>query len=158
MNHPKYSISSLRMLAIRLIQGIGYDWNAIQLGKATEQTANPKDLNGSRFEYEFSGVNKDSVTVYVYSLTFFPLYKGISTQYGILVSRWPAFIAKDEPKEFSKEWKDRVLQNGTVTMAKFPVKQNIKNQTLTLTCGDPGVNIQRICYKLGWFKEYLCWT
>ncbi len=87
---------------LRLVEGIGYDWNAIQLGKATEQTGDPKNPNGSRFKYEFSGVDTESVTVYVYSVPFFPLYNGKSNQFGISVDGQPAFVANNEPKEYSK--------------------------------------------------------
>lgn len=139
---------------LRLIEeGIGYNWNAIQLGEATEPVSDPNDLNGSRFEYEFSGVKADSVTVYVYSIPFFPLYKGKSTQYGISVDKLHVFVARDEPKEFSKEWKDRVLQNGTVAVAKFPVTKSLTKHTLTLTCGDPGIIIQKIVIDWGGLKK-----
>jgi hypothetical protein len=138
---------------IRTLQGIGYDGNSIQLGEATEKTEDPNDLNGSRIEYGFSGVSKDSVTIYVYTVPFFPLYKGKSTQFGISVDGQPAFIAKDEPKEFSKDWKDRVLRNGTVATVKFPVEQKNKNHILTLICGDPGIIIQRIVIDWGGLKK-----
>ena len=138
---------------LRLIEGIGYDWNAIQLGNAIEQTVDPKDLNGSRFEYEFSGVNADSVTVYVYSLPFFPLYKGKSTRFGISVDGQPAFTAKSEPREFSKSWKDQVLRNGAIAVVKFPVRQAAKKHTLSLICGDPGTIIQRIVIDWGGLKD-----
>ena len=138
---------------IRLIEGIGYDWNVVQIGEATEQSEDPKDLDGSRVEYEFSGVNSDSVTIYVYSLPFFPIYNGKSTKFGISVDGQPVFIAKNEPKEYSKEWKDQVLQNSAVAKAKFAVKQGSGNHTLTLTCGDPGVIIQRIVIDWGGLKN-----
>ena len=135
------------------MEGIGYDWNAIQLGEAVERTADPRDLKSFRFEYEFSGADSDSVTVYVYSVPFFPLYNGKNIQYGISVDRQPAFIVKVDSKEFSKGWKDRVLQNGTVAIAKFPIKQKLKYHLLTLTCGGPGVIIQRIVIDWGGLKS-----
>ncbi len=138
---------------LRLIEGVGYDWNAIQLGEAIEKVKDPENLIGSSFEYEFSGVNFDSVTVYVYSLPFFPLYKGKSTRFGISVDNQPVFIAKNEPKEFSKEWKDQVLQNGAVAVVKFPVAKNNREHILTLTCIDPGVIIQRIVIDWGGLKD-----
>ncbi len=138
---------------LRHIEGIGYDWNSIQLGEATEQAVDPKDLNGSRFEYEFSGVNADYVTVYVYSLPFFPLYKGKGTQFGISIDGGSPYIAKNERLEFSKLWKDQVLQNGAVEIVKFPISQTLEKHTLTLTCGDPGVIIQRIVIDWGGLKD-----
>lgn len=137
---------------LRFIDGLGYDWTAIQLGEATEQSVNPEE-SGSRFEYEFSGVNADSVTVYIYTVPFFPLYKGKSNKFGISIDDSPLFIANNEPKEFSREWKDQVLQNGAVSVAKFSVQQNIRKHTLALICGDPGVIIQRVVIDWGGLKK-----
>ncbi|MFC2175343.1 glycosyl hydrolase 115 family protein [Bacteroidota bacterium] len=138
---------------LRLIEGIGYDWNAIQLGEATEQAVDPKNRDGSRFEYEFTAVNAKSVKVYVYSVPTFPLYKGKNNRFGISVDGKRISVANNKPKEFSNQWKDQVLQNGAVTCAKFKINQDLKNHTLTLTCGDPGVIIQRIVIDWGGLKN-----
>ncbi|MBN1187933.1 MAG: glycosyl hydrolase 115 family protein [Bacteroidales bacterium] len=138
---------------MRIIEGIGFDGYAIQLGKATEQTVDPTDLNGSHFEYEFSGVENDSVTVYIYSLPLFPLYKGRSNKFGISIDGQPIIVAINEPKEFSKQWKDQVLRNSVVTKAEFPINKETETHTLTLTCGDPGAIIQRVVIDWGGLKE-----
>ncbi len=138
---------------IRLINGIGYDWTALQLGEAVEPVADPTDLQGAWVEYEFSGVDGDSVTVQVYTVPTFPLYEGRSTSFGISVDGQPAFIAKNEPREYSRTWKDQVLRNGTVATAKFPVKTGVGKHTLTLICGDPGIIIQRIVIDWGGLKK-----
>lgn len=139
--------------AVRLIGGIGYDWNVIQLGQATENLSNPENLDGTRVEYEFSGVDADTVTVAVYSVPTFPLYQGRSTRFGVSVDGQPAYIAKNEPPEFSKAWKDQVLRNSAIATAEFPIKQDAAKHTLTLTCGDPGILIQRIVINWGGLKE-----
>ncbi len=139
--------------AVRRIKGIGYDWNVIQLGLATEKTADPESLEGTRVEYEFSGVDADSVTVQVYSVPTFPIFKGRSNRFGISVDGQPAFIAKNEPPEFSQEWKDQVLRNSAIATVKFPVKKDSAKHTLTLTCGDPGILIQRIVIDWGGLKK-----
>ncbi len=138
---------------LRLIEGIGYDWNAIQLGEAIEESANPKNLDGSRFEYEFSGVDTDSVTVYVHSIPIFPLHHKKSTTYGISIDDQTPFIAKNEPEEFSTQWKDQVLKNGVVATAKFSINKHKKHHKLSLICGDPGVIIQRIVIDWGGLKK-----
>jgi hypothetical protein len=91
--------------------------------------------------------------VYIYTVPSFPLYKGKSTQFGISVDGQPVFITKNEPKEFSKAWKDQVLRNGAVAVAKFFVEQTAIKHTLTLTCGDPGIIIQRIVIDWGGLKN-----
>ncbi|MBN2162108.1 MAG: glycosyl hydrolase 115 family protein [Pontiellaceae bacterium] len=139
--------------AVRLIDGLGYDGRVVQLGLATEQTENPEELDGTRVEYEFSGVDSDSVTVTVYSVPTFPLYAGRSTRFGISVDGQTVYVAKNEPPEFSRAWKDQVLRNGAIATAKFSVKKDADKHTLTLTCGDPGIMIQRIVIDWGGLKE-----
>jgi hypothetical protein len=90
--------------------------------------------------------------VYVYSLPFFPLHKEKSNTFGISVDGQPVVVVKNEPKEFSKQWKDQVLQNGVVTKATFPV-QGDNTHTLSLICGDPGAIIQRVVIDWGGLKE-----
>jgi hypothetical protein len=138
---------------IRGIEGIGYDWYTIQLGEAAEQGDNPENLNGTRVEYEFSGVTADSVTVYVYSLPVWALHKGKSTRYGISVDGQPVFVAQNDHKEFSESWKERVLQNGAVATTKFAVNKALPKHTLTLTCGDPGMIIERVVIDWGGLKK-----
>lgn len=138
---------------LQVIEGIGYDWYALKLGDAVEKTADPKNPDGTHVDYEFSGVTADSVTVYVYSLPFFALHKGKSTRYGISVDRQPVFVSQSDDKENSKLWKDRVLQNGVVTVAGFRINQSLPTHTLTLTCGDPGMIIQRIVIDWGGLQK-----
>jgi hypothetical protein len=127
---------------LRIIDGIGYDWHSIQLGEATELSVDPQNLKGTRVEYEFTGVQSDSVTVHVYSLPFFALYKGKSTRYGISVDGQPVFVAQNDHKEFSIPWKDRVLQNGVVSTATFRVDKSASSGRL----GWPAKNICRTKY------------
>ena len=138
---------------VRKIEGIGYDWLSVQLGEATENESDPTDLNGTRVEYKFSGVDSDKVTVHVYSVPFFPLYKGKGTKYGISVDKQPVVVADDVVGEYSRPWRNRVLQNSTVATAEFTVDKSMKNHTLTLTCGDPGVIIQRVVIDWGGLKK-----
>lgn len=138
---------------LRLVKGIGYDWESVQLGEATEIQGDAEDLKGSRFEYGFTAENADSVTVYVYSVPFFPLYNGKSTAFGVSVDQQKPVVIKNEPKEFSKEWKDQVLQNSFVSSVKFPVKKVLGKHTLSLICGDPGVIIQKVVIDWGGLQK-----
>jgi hypothetical protein len=138
---------------IRIIDGIGYDWRSLQLGDATELAVDPAKPDGSRVDYEFSGVTSDSVAVYVYSLPFWALHKGKSTRYGISVDGQPVFIAQNDDKEYSEPWKDRVLKNGVVSVARFGINKSLSAHTLSLICGDPGIMIQKIVIDWGGLKK-----
>lgn len=139
---------------LKTIEGVGYDWFAIKLGEATEETSDPTNLMGSRYEYEFTtDVDTDSITVHSYSLPFFALYNGKSTRYGISVDGQQAFVAQNDHKEFSEPWKDRVLQNGALTTARFKIDKNIKKHKISIICGDPGMIIERIIIDWGGLKK-----
>jgi hypothetical protein len=137
----------------KIIDGIGYDWYALQLGEATEQSVDPKNFDGTRVEYEFNGVTADSVTVHVYSLPFWALHKGKSTRYGISVDGQPAVVVQNDHKEYSEPWKERVLQNGVVSVARFAVNKSLTTHKLSLICGDPGMIIQRVVIDWGGLKK-----
>jgi hypothetical protein len=81
------------------------------------------------------------------------LHKGKSTRYGISVDGQPVFVAQNDHKEFSDSWKDRVMQNGAVAKTKFAVNKALQKHTLTLTCGDPGMIIERVVIDWGGLKK-----
>jgi hypothetical protein len=137
---------------VRLVDGLGYDGQVVQLGAATEASADPADLGGARIEYTFSGVSRDTVTVRVYSVPFFPLHQGKCTRFGLSVDGRPVVVASNERTEYSKTWKDQVLQNGALHVATFAIDPAAATHTLTITCGDPGVMIQRIIVDCGGLK------
>lgn len=138
--------------SMRVIEGVGYDWHAFRLGEPTEAVCDPTDLDGVRVEYALPAVDADSVTVYVYTLPFFPLFEGRSTRYGISVDGAPAVVASDDVTEYSPAWKDRVLRNGSLEVVTFPVDRTRPGHTLTLVCGDPGIMFQRIIVDWGGLK------
>jgi hypothetical protein len=63
------------------------------------------------------------------------------------------FVAQNDHKEFSDSWKDRVMQNGAVAKTKFAVDKALQKHTLTLTCGDPGMIIERVVIDWGGLKK-----
>jgi hypothetical protein len=137
---------------LRVIEGIGYDWASIQLGEPTEKKSNPQNLNGDRFEYEFESPGADSVCVHVYVVPFFPLYKGCDNQFGISVDGAAPQVMDNQFTEFSRPWKDQVLQNGAEMTAVFPVSKGLKH-TISFICGSPGVMIERVVIDWGGMKR-----
>ena len=51
------------------------------------------------------------------------------------------------------QWKDQVLRNGALYTARFALDPDKRKHTLTLTCGDPGVMVQRIIVDWGGLKK-----
>jgi hypothetical protein len=54
--------------------------------------------------------------------------------------------------EFSRPWKDQVLQNGAEMTAVFPVSKGLKH-TISFICGSPGVMIERVVIDWGGMKR-----
>jgi hypothetical protein len=136
---------------INVVEGLGYDWNAIQLGKSEETPVDPKKPNAPRIDYTFSGVDADKVTVYVYALPFFPLYDGKGTCYGISVDGAPVQVTQTTAKEWTPLWKNQVIKNGAVFKATFSIIKTPKH-IFSLVYGDPGVIIERVVIDWGGLK------
>ncbi|OUO13125.1 hypothetical protein B5F91_14545 [Bacteroides sp. An322] len=100
-----------------------------------------------------TAIDADSVTLHVYSLPVFPIYKGRGTRFGVSVDGQPVQVTNNVPVEYSKEWKDHVLQNGVKATFTFPIDRSREKHTLTLSCGDPDVMIQRIIADWGGLKQ-----
>jgi hypothetical protein len=148
-NYSKKVSSSGHLL--RVIEGIGYDWVSIRLGEPTEKKSNPQTLNGDRFEYEFNCDASDSVRIHVYTVPFFPLYKGCDNQFGVSIDGAAPQVMDNKFSEFSRTWKNQVLQNGAEVTTVFPITKARKH-TISFICGSPGVMIERVVIDWGGMK------
>lgn len=139
--------------SLKVVEGIGYDGCVLQLGEAVEASVNPEDPRCPHVEYALPDMAADSVTVHVYTLPFFPIYKGKGTRFGISVDDHPVQVAQNLPKEFSKAWKDQVLRNGAVATFRFPINAKRRRHKLAVVCGDPGVMVQRVVVDWGGLQD-----
>jgi hypothetical protein len=115
--------------------------------------ANPTSKDALSVTYEFGKVDADSVSVTVYALPFFPIYKGKSNSFGVSIDNGDVTVMENFVKEYSNEWKDRVLRNSSIFTTKFHVDKSLPIHSLTLSCGDPGQMIQRIVIDWGGLKK-----
>lgn len=137
----------------RIVNGLGFDWRLLQLGEATGKSTDPTSKDALNVTYDFGKVDTDSVTVTVYALPFFPIYKGMSNRFGVSVDGGEVAVMENLVKEYSNKWKDQVLRNSSIFTAKFPVDASLPSHFLTLSCGDPGQMIQRIVIDWGGLKK-----
>lgn len=138
---------------LRFVEGLGYDWRCIQLGEAVEPYINPASEDAPYFEYEFGNVSADKVSVTVYTVPFFPIYEGRGNSFGVSLDGGEVKVFEQICKEYSLEWKNRVLQNGIEFKADFPIDSSLKKHTIRFNCGDPGVMIQRVVIDYGGLKK-----
>lgn len=153
LNLADYKEQTTNQHTLRLIKGLGYDWKCIQLGEATEPSVDPKSKEAPYFEYELGEIPASEITVIVHAISFFPLYQGKSNCFGVSVDNSDVKVFEQICKEYSLEWKNRVLQNGIEYKTSFPIDQSAKQHRLRLSCGDPGAMIQRIIIDWGGLRK-----
>lgn len=138
---------------VRLLDGLGYDWQSLQLGEVTQPSVDASAPECPlRVEYQLPAIKADSVKVIVYTLPRFPLYKGAGTRFALRVDTATPVVSNFIPIEQSKEWKDNVLRNAMVTEAVFAIDPTAPSHTLAINCGDPGLVVQRILVDWGGLK------
>lgn len=153
LNLADYKEQTTDQHTLRLVEGLGYDWKCIQLGEATEPSIDPKSKEAPYFEYELGEIPASEITVIVHAIPFFPLYQEKSNCFGISVDNNDVKIFEQICKEYSLEWKNRVLQNGIEYKTTFPIDPSAKQHRLRLSCGDPGAMIQRIIIDWGGLRK-----
>ena len=154
LNLTDYQVRHARHHQIRLVGGMGYDWQVLQLGDPVrEQPCDPTTLQSPRADYALPAIAADSIAVTVYSVPFFPLYQGRSTDIGVSIDHQQPRVYRNEPVEWSPEWKEQVMRNGHSVTFRFPIDRHAPNHTLSFVLGDPGMMIQRVIIDWGGRKS-----
>ena len=118
----------------RLIKGLGYDWQVMQLGSAT---------------YDFDAVDADSVDVFFYTVPFWPLYAGKSNCVSVTVDGSQPQTFENKFKEYDRNWKDQVMRNGAPCRLRFAVDRSKRSHTVTFQALDPGQMLQKVIIDWG---------
>ena len=117
----------------RLVTGLGYDWQVMQLGSAA---------------YSLPQIDSDSVTVVLYTVPFWPLYKGKSNAVSIdLDGKTQLF--ENRFREYDRSWKDQVMRNGATCRLRFPIDRTKAGHLITFTALEPGQMLQRVIIDWG---------
>ncbi|MBO5592328.1 MAG: glycosyl hydrolase 115 family protein [Prevotella sp.] len=121
---------------IKLIRGVGYDWQVVQ-------------LNSGEVSYDFPAVDRDTIDVTLTTLPFWPLYAGKSNRLGISVDGSLIQVFENHFKEWGPRWKEQVLRNGAVCHLRFAVDQHQPSHAITFHCMDAGQMLQRVIIDWG---------
>lgn len=121
----------------RLVKGLGYDWQVMQLGQAT---------------YSFPEVTSDTIEVTLYTLPFWPLYTGRSNAVSISVDGGAPQTFENTFVEYSRSWKDQVMRNGAVCRLQFAIDKTKKQHTISLAAKDSYQMVQRVIIDWGGLK------
>lgn len=137
---------------ISVIHGLGYDWKVLQLGLPTEEPSDAMDINGDGVEYRLPEIPSDSISVTIYTVPYWPLFKGRGTKIGVSIDGSEPQVFDNRFKEYGKSWKDQVLRNGAVCHLKFSIDKYKGFHSLLFLCGDPGQMIEKVVIDWGGLK------
>ena len=119
------------------MNGLGYDWQVLQIGEAS---------------YSFPAVTRDTIEVTVYTIPFWPLYKGKSNAISISVDGGAEQVFENKFAEYSRSWKDQVMRNGAIGKLRFAVDPSKPSHTIRFKALDPGQMLQRVIIDWGGLK------
>ena len=121
----------------RLVKGIGYDWQVMQLGEVT---------------YQLPKISADSIDVFFYVVPFWPLYKGKSNRIAISIDGGEPQIFENDFVEYGRSWKDQVMRNGISGRMHFPINRRLSSHVVTFKALDPGQMLQKAMIDWGGLK------
>ena len=130
---------------VRIVHGLGYDGKVVQFGDPSKES---KDESSEEIYYSFYCPNRDSVDVIVYTVPFWPIYKGKQNRVGVCVDDSPVQVFENKFKEYDRTWKDQVMRNGASCRLRLAIDKNRSDHQLRLV-GDPGQMIQRVIIDWG---------
>lgn len=153
---PVDSYSSVRCGSshtVRMLKGLGFDWKVLQLGEVTQPHADASAPDCLSVDYGLPAIDADSVRVVLYTVPRFPLCKGADASFGISVDGVAPRVINNIPLEQSRPWKDDVIRNAMVSEETFAIDRGKSGHRLTVSCGAPGLMVQRILIDWGGLKK-----
>ena len=148
--HPELlhqiDLASLKVSGpFRLLDGIGTDWKALQLGQPLDFAS-----AGSTIDIPLpSNLSPlaSHLQICISVVPVWPVSADRSNRFEVSVDGGKAEICENKFKEWSREWKVQVLENRKEFVLSLPLDATRQNHTLTLKIVDPGQIIQKITYQ-----------
>ena len=146
----KIDLSGVKATApFKLLEGIGTDWIALQMGQPLDEVQDPASMASQHIDIEIDGhqVSGDSIRIIVSAVPFWPVYEGRSNRFGVSVDGSQPIVCENKFTEWSHPWKLQVLENRKDFALSFPIDGTKARHTLSLIIGDPGQMIQKISFE-----------
>lgn len=155
--HPEFShkvnlaalssiLSAQNSSDFRLLQGIGTDWVALQMG---DPLADKAKMATTSIDIPLDEIPSaaDSVKVCVSVVPMWPVAYEKGNSIVLSVDDSAPVTCRNIFKEWSMEWKIQVLENRKEFVVAFPLDKGVKKHQLKLSVGDPGQIVQKISYE-----------
>ncbi|MBO4476232.1 MAG: glycosyl hydrolase 115 family protein [Bacteroidales bacterium] len=129
----------------RLLDGIGTDWKALQMGQPLDL-----DAKGSIDITIPAGTlhqKVDSIQLCISVVPMWPVATDRSNRFSISVDDGKPEICENVFQEWGREWKIQVLENSKEFVLTLPLDTSRREHVVTLSIIDPGQIIQKITYQ-----------
>lgn len=126
----------------RLLEGIGTDWKALQMGQPLDFEA--KGSIDLPIPAAYLPAGMDSVKVCISVVPMWPVAYDRSNRIAVSMDGSEPVVCENQFKEWGREWKIQVLENRKEYVLTFPIDKAMKDHHLTLSIVDPGQIIQKI--------------
>ena len=148
--HPEFrhqiDLASLKASEpFRLLDGIGTDWKALQLGQPLDL-----DVSGSidmAIPANTLSAKADSIALCISVVPMWPVATDRSNRFSVSVDHGKAEVCENRFKEWGREWKIQVLENRKEFVLTLPLDKTRRDHVITLSIIDPGQIIQKITYQ-----------
>lgn len=148
--HPEFrhqiDLASLKVSEpFRLLDGIGTDWKALQLGQPLDL-----DVSGSinmAIPANTLSAKADSIALCISVVPMWPVATDRSNRFSVSVDHGKAEVCENRFKEWGREWKIQVLENRKEFVLTLPLDKTRRDHVITLSIIDPGQIIQKITYQ-----------
>ncbi len=149
--HPellhKIELASLSLSGpFRLLNGIGTDWKALQMGQPLDGMRSPSSID-IPIPANNLPVNADSISLCISVVPMWPVSADRSNRFSVRVDNGKAEICENIFKEWGWEWKLQVLENRKEFVLTLPLDTARRDHVITLSIIDPGQIIQKITYQ-----------
>jgi len=148
--HPEFAnkidLTKLALTApFRLLDGIGTDWKAIQMGQPLDfETGGSINIP---IPAEYIDDDAGTVTVCVSAVPLWPVAYDRSNRFGVSVDGCEPVVCENKFQEWGREWKIQVLENRKEFVLTLPLDKKKGEHEITLSIIDPGQIIQKITVK-----------
>ncbi len=145
--HPEFSnkidLSALSSQSpFRLLEGIGTDWIALQMGQ-------PLDFNATgsiAIPLKLSTLDSQ-LNICISVVPMWPVAYDRSNKIAVSVDGGKEEVCENVFQEWSPQWKLQVLENRKDFVVSLPLDPNRSSHVLTLRIIDPGQIVQKITYE-----------
>lgn len=126
----------------RLIEGLGTDWKALQMGGPLTLDKGSIDI-----PINIETLGGDTLSVCVSVLPMWPVAKGGGNALAVSIDGGEPIKCENHFEEWGPGWKRQVLENRKDYLLRFPVDRSRRRHTLTLHIIDPGQIVQKITFE-----------